>query len=60
MKDKNIEDIVLYEKYIPYAVALEVNLNYKDTIFSVFERNEIKNIIKDIIDEDVLENYFKM
>ena len=60
LKDRNIEDIILYEKYIPYAVALEVNLNYKDTIFSAFEKNEIKNIIKDIIDEDVFENYFKM
>lgn len=44
---KNIQDVVLYEKYIPYAVALGINQNYKDTIYSVFNENEIKKLLED-------------
>ena len=47
IKDKNIQDVVLYEKYIPYAVAMGVNKNYKETIYSVFNEKEIKEILKD-------------
>lgn len=45
--EKNIRDVVLYEKYIPYAVALGINQNYKDTIYSVFNENEIKKLLED-------------
>lgn len=47
IKDKNIQDVVLYEKYIPYAVAMGVNKNYKETIYSVFNEKEIKQVLKD-------------
>lgn len=57
IKDKNIEDVILYEKYIPYAVALGVNKNYKDTIYSVFNQEEIENIIEQS-QIDYREEYF--
>lgn len=36
IKEKIFQDIVLYEQFIPYAVAIGVNKNYKDTLFNVF------------------------
>ena len=57
IKDKNIEDIVLYEKYIPYAVALGINMNYKDTMYSAFNELEIKEILNDIKNKDVFGDY---
>ena len=45
--EKNMQDITLYEKYIPYAVALGINKNYKDTIYSVFNEFEIKKLLED-------------
>ena len=30
LKDREIEEIVIYEKYIPYAMALNINKEYND------------------------------
>lgn len=38
LKDREIEEIVIYEKYIPYAMALNINKEYND--------EEIKDFVK--------------
>ena len=58
LPEKKMEDIIIYEKYIPYSVALKINLNYKDTIYSAFNEKDIKEVLKDIDDEGILKNYF--
>lgn len=54
LKDRKPEEIVIYESYIPYAVALGVNKKYYGTIFDIFGEEELKRIIEDI---DVVEYY---
>ena len=44
LKEKTFEDIIIYESYIPYAVALDINVKYKDTKFDIFTENEFKSI----------------
>ena len=53
LKDRTVEEICLYESYIPYAVALGVNKKYKGTMFEIFDE-DISNIIEDI---DSIESY---
>lgn len=53
LKDRTVEEIRIYEKYIPYAVALDVNKKYEGTIFEIFGQ-EIYKIVEDI---DILEHY---
>lgn len=53
LKDKNIEDIIIYERYIPFAIALGINLNYEDTIYSIFNKSELKEILADIADKEI-------
>ena len=57
LKDRNMEEIVIYERYIPYAIALEVNVTYKDTIFDIFDEEEFKSIIKDKSMKNIFERY---
>ena len=57
LKDRNMEEIVIYERYIPYAIALDVNVTYKDTLFDIFEEEEFYSIIKDKSIENVFERY---
>lgn len=57
LNEKNIEDIAIYEKYIPFAVVLEVNKNYKDTIYSLFDGFELDKLIEGI---DTSNNIYKM
>lgn len=54
LEDRSVEEICIYESYIPYAVALDVNKKYYGTIFDIFGKEELKNIIEDI---DVIEYY---
>lgn len=57
LKDRNIEEIILYEKYIPYSIALGVNVTYRDTIFDIFDEEEFKSIIEDKSLEKYLDRY---
>lgn len=57
LKDRNIEEIVIYERYIPYAIALGVNVTYKNTVFDIFEEEEFKSIIKDKSIDNLFERY---
>lgn len=47
LKDRNVEEIAIYERYIPYAIAVGINVTYKNTVFDIFEEEELKSIIKD-------------
>lgn len=55
LNEKNIEDVVIFEKYIPFAMVLGVNKNYKDTIYALFDNNEIQKLLEDI---DISGNVF--
>lgn len=55
LNEKNIEDVVIFEKYIPFAMVLGVNKNYKDTIYALFDDNEIQKLLDDI---DISGNVF--
>ena len=52
IKEKNVEDIVIYEKYIPYAVAIGINMNYKDTMYYAFDEAEVEKVITEIKNKD--------
>ena len=54
IEDKNVEDVILYEKYIPYSVVLGINNNYEGTIFSVFDENVLDNVLKEIRDNNFI------
>ena len=52
-----MEEIVIYERYIPYAIALDVNVTYKDALFDIFEEEEFYSIIKDKNINNIFERY---
>ena len=54
LKDRTPEEICIYESYIPYAIALGVNKKYYGTIYDIFGKEELKDIIEDI---DIIEYY---
>lgn len=43
--DRSVEEINIFESYIPYAIALGVNKVYKNTIYDIFDKEELKNIM---------------
>ena len=47
LKDRSIEETTIYESYIPYAIVLDVNVQYKDTKFDIFDENEFESIINE-------------
>ena len=53
LKDRSVEEICIYENYIPYAIALGVNKKYEGTIFEILGE-ELTNIIEDI---EIIEFY---
>lgn len=55
LENRKPEEILIYESYIPYAIALGVNKKYYGTIYEIFGEEEMKKIIEDI---DVVEYYY--
>ena len=47
LKERTIEEIAIYESYIPYAIALDVNVQYKNTKFDIFDEKEMESIINE-------------
>lgn len=47
LKERTINEIEIYESYIPYAITLDVNVQYKNTKFDIFDENEIQSIINE-------------
>ena len=57
LKNRNVEEIVIYERYIPYAIALGVNVTYRNTMFDIFDEEELKSIIEDKSIENLFKRY---
>ena len=55
--EKNIEDVVLYEKYIPYALVVGIGKDYTGTIYKIFEKEDFKKLIEDLKNQFVDENF---
>ena len=47
LKERTIEEIAIYESYIPYAIVLDVNVQYKNTEFDIFDEKEMESIINE-------------
>lgn len=47
LKERTIEEIAIYESYIPYAIALDVNVQYKNTKFDIFDEKEFESIVNE-------------
>lgn len=47
LKERTIEEIAIYESYIPYAIALDVNVQYKNTKFEIFDEKEMESIVNE-------------
>ena len=47
LKERTIEEIAIYESYIPYAIALDVNVQYKNTKFDIFDEKEMESIVNE-------------
>jgi len=47
IEDRTIGEIQIYEKYIPYSMALNINKEYKG--LELFNKEEIQNLLKDNI-----------
>jgi len=52
LKERNMEEIILYEKYIPFAMVLNINKKYKEDIFKIFSENNIAKIWMDYEEYD--------
>lgn len=48
IKNKTIEDVVIYEKYIPYALVLGIGKDYKDTIYQIFDEVDAEKLVNDL------------
>ena len=55
MKDREIEEDVLYEEYLPYSIALGVNKKSDESLQKVFDNETLLNIQK-VIKEDINSN----
>ncbi len=55
MKDREIEEVVLYEEYLPYSIALGVNKKSDESLQKVFDNETLLNIQK-VIKEDINSN----
>ena len=56
LKERTIEEIAIYESYIPYAIVLDVNVQYKNTKFDIFDENEFQSIVNESDSANFLES----
>ena len=47
LKDRQMEEIAIYESYIPYAIVLDLNVQYKNTKFDIFDEEEFQSILNE-------------
>lgn len=57
IKDKKYEHIVLYEQYIPFAMVLNINKEYKKEMIRILNKSEV-NLIFDSINDYEQKNIF--
>lgn len=55
IKDKEIENVILYEEYLPYSLALGINKKDDESLKKIFRKEEIDDI-KEKISEDMDDN----
>lgn len=55
IKEKKPEEIIIYEKYLPYAMALNVNKEYKTMWKDIIQKKEARRIM---LHYRILENIF--
>ena len=48
INEKTVEDVIIYEKYIPYSLVLGIGKDYKKTIYQIFDEIDIKRLMKDL------------
>ena len=48
LKDRNMEEVEIYERYIPYAMVLNINKKYKHKLIEIFGRETYLTIRKNI------------
>lgn len=54
LKERTIEEIAIYESYIPYAIVLDVNVQYKNTKFDIFDEKEMESIVSESVTANFL------
>lgn len=47
LKERQMEEIAIYESYIPYAIVLDINVQYKNTKFDIFDEEEFQSIMNE-------------
>ena len=58
LEEKEFEQIILYERYIPYAMVLDINDKYKETMVQILNKKEINLILEDIKKYKKINNVF--
>lgn len=58
LKEKRLEEIILYERYIPYAMVLDVNKKYSEELLKILNKEEIKIIYDSIREYKEINNVF--
>lgn len=56
LDERNMDEIILYEKYIPFAMVLNINKKYKEDIFKILSENSIAQIWMDYENYDTTNN----
>ena len=47
IEEYEIREFAIYESYIPYAIVLDVNVQYKNTKFDIFDEEEFQSIMNE-------------
>lgn len=58
LKDKKFEEIAIYEKYIPFAMVLNVNKKYTNEMIKILGKEEINILIEDMKKYKKINNTF--
>ena len=48
IKEKTMDDIIIYEKYIPYSLVLGIGKDYKNIIYQIFDEIDLNRLMEDL------------
>lgn len=57
IEDKKVDSMVLFDWYIPYAIAIDTNKGYKKDIEEILEKINIEKIFLDVFKHELKKNY---
>ena len=57
LEDKKVDSMVLFDWYIPYAIAIDTNKGYKKDIEEILEKINIEKIFLDVFKHELKKNY---